>query len=44
MDVRRSGATSIAVAALILTILFGALVLAWYARGGGYDRPLVQRG
>jgi hypothetical protein len=43
MDVKRSGATSIAVAALILMILFGALVLAWYARGGGYDRPLVQR-
>ena len=40
---RRKGIASIAVAALIVTILAGALLLAYIARAGGYDRTLIQR-
>jgi hypothetical protein len=40
---RRSGITSIAVAALIVMILAGVLLLAYMARAGGHDRALIQK-
>jgi hypothetical protein len=40
---RRSGITSIAVAALIVVILAGVLLLAYIARAGGHDRALIQK-
>jgi len=40
---KSKGITSIAVAALIVAVLVGALLLAYVARAGGYDRSLIQR-